>query len=170
MSKLISVVVLLAVINYSFSTICKDASFCEGRQSCCRDERGEMGCCRYENANCCQNGSMCCPTNYICDTVNFNCIPPQNLNQFAMFLEEFQPMAMLETTPAQKTELAFPSPTDIFKCISDIKPVITDITQLVEAVTNGDKEQITNILLNLAKDGYQLGVDCAKILQELLKH
>lgn len=57
--------ILVTLLTFSFSTLCRDGSYCPGLQTCCLTPSG-VGCCPYENAVCCGDGIHCCPWGYQC--------------------------------------------------------------------------------------------------------
>ena len=59
------ILILIIVINFTISTICRDGSTCPGRTTCCLTPRG-VGCCPFVDAVCCSDGINCCPHGFIC--------------------------------------------------------------------------------------------------------
>ena len=158
MSKVIFALTVIALINICVSTICRDGSQCPGTTTCCLTARG-VGCCPFENANCCGDGLHCCPNGYNCDTSGGRCVQ-SGTNKFLTFVS---------TQPATYTPpvLTSPSFSDILKCIMDLKPVVSEVIDLVKVIKNKDTEELKLLLLKLAEDGYVLGADCYKVLKDL---
>ncbi len=159
MSKLIIALTVLALLNICTSTICRDGSKCPGTTTCCLTSSG-VGCCPFENANCCGDGLHCCPSGYNCDVAGGRCTQ-SSTNQF---------LAFVETKPATYTpsmEVTTPSASDVLKCIMDLKPVISEIVDLVKLIKSKDTSMLKDILLKLAADGYNLGTDCYNVIKNL---
>jgi hypothetical protein len=178
MSRLIIAITLLSLFGAAFSTTCKDGSSCPGTYTCCLTPRG-VGCCPYTNANCCGDGLHCCPNGYQCNTAAGTCTKSEGSDEFLTFLSTKGEDLLSHLTPSTKSvesevqvnleSMGTPSVTDIIKCISDIKPVAGEVVEIVTALKNGDTSKITEVLLQLAKDGYQLGTDCAKVIEDIVK-
>lgn len=64
---MLKVFLLSCMIGLAFSTTCRDGSFCPGFSTCCLTPRG-VGCCPYQNANCCGDGLHCCPYGFQCNS------------------------------------------------------------------------------------------------------
>ncbi len=168
MSRIMIAMILLAIVNIAMSTVCRDGSQCPGTSTCCLTPQG-VGCCPYENASCCGDGLHCCPNGYNCDVSGGKCVKSGS-NEF---------LAFIETTPA-KLEESLPatgmlplvqsvSPSDVLKCIYDLKPVASDVIDLVKMIKGGEKSDIEKLLVKLAADGVTLGEACWKVIQELKK-
>ena len=74
--------------------------------------------------------------------------------------------AMFNSAPSKSVylDVAFPSVDDILQCVSDIKPVVTEVEQIVNDFTNGDYQAAIAVLPKLVVDGLKLETDCAKII------
>ncbi len=158
MKKLILAITAFALISASLATDCSDGSVCPGTETCCTTDQG-TGCCPYENAACCSDGLHCCPSGYTCNLAQGSC-DMSSKNEFLTFLETPK-MAKLGAT------LTTPSFSDIYKCIMDIKPAVTDIMAMVEDYKKGDKQALEKELIQLLADGEQLGEDCLKVFKSL---
>jgi hypothetical protein len=163
MSKILLTITLLAIINVCFSTVCKDGSQCDGTCTCCLTSRG-VGCCPYENANCCGDGLHCCPNGFTCDVSGGRCVGGKS-NEF---------LAFLEMTPAKLEEskqvptlpiVGSVNPADVLKCIYDLRPVVSDVIDIVKLIKAGDKQAVEKELLKLAVDGVALGEACWKLIK-----
>lgn len=73
----------LSLISFTFSTQCRDGSYCPGRQTCCLSLYG-VGCCPYEDAICCGDGVHCCPNGFICG--DYSCYKQTGDANLAFFL------------------------------------------------------------------------------------
>jgi hypothetical protein len=56
---------ILCLFQNISCTICRDGSSCPGVSTCCLTSHG-VGCCPYQDANCCGDGIHCCPHGYQC--------------------------------------------------------------------------------------------------------
>jgi hypothetical protein len=156
MSKIIFALTVIALINVTLSTVCRDGSQCPGTTTCCLTSSG-VGCCPFENANCCGDGLHCCPNGYNCDVSGGRCVQSGS-NKFLTFVE---------TSPAKYSPpiVTGPSISDIIKCVSDLKPFITEVIDLVKIIKTKDTSGLKDLLIKLAHDGYDLGVDCYKVIK-----
>jgi hypothetical protein len=161
MSRLLISLTILAMINISLATVCKDGSSCPGTTTCCLTPRG-VGCCQFTNANCCGDGLHCCPSGYYCNASS-QCVKKADTNEFLAFLSvnplEEETMKAVATTPSVPEA----APADLIKCLEDIRPVVKDVETLYEDIKKGDKEAAEQLLLKLAAEGVTLVQDCAKL-------
>ena len=173
MSKLL-ILLLFAIISVSYSIICIDGSYCPGTTTCCLTSIG-VACCPYQNAKCCGNGRSCCPNGYKCNS-NGSCSKVQN--QFLAFLESsdsdsINSANLTESAPADiPNEMSFPSVTDLWKCLSDIKPFASDVYEAIQFWRKGDEEsksKAKELLVKIGLEGVNLGKDCYKVIEEILK-
>ena len=165
MSKSIILISLLAIIGSAFATTCEDKSTCPGVSTCCKTTEG-TGCCPYENASCCDDGLHCCPNGYVCDSKALKCNKAET-NEFLMFLETPK---QEDLTPSIKTPVLVGGITDLLKCFSGVRPVFSDIVEIVNLYNKGDKEGLKNLLIRLAFDGYQVTSDCAAIFTKFIQY
>lgn len=173
MSKLI-ILILFGIISVSFSTVCRDGSQCPGTTTCCLTPSG-VGCCPYENANCCADGLHCCPNGYQCDVTGGRCNKSSG-NEFLTYLESSDSINsanLTESAPADiPNEMSFPSVTDLWKCLSDIKPFASDVYEAIQLWRKGDEEsksKAKELLVKIGLEGVTLGKDCYKVIEEILK-
>ncbi|XP_046864188.1 progranulin-like [Xenia sp. Carnegie-2017] len=53
---------------------CNSTAYCQDGHTCCKLLSGQWGCCPYENAVCCSDGSHCCPEFDTCDVSQGKCL------------------------------------------------------------------------------------------------
>jgi len=76
-----------------------------------------------------------------------------------------------KSTPTPVVKASFPNVTDLIRCLSDIKPVASDVYTAITEYKKGTeegKEKAKQALIDLAKVGVVMGTDCYKVIQELL--
>ena len=178
MSKILIALTILAVISLTTSTICRDGSQCSGTSTCCLTPQG-VGCCPYENASCCADGLHCCPNGFTCDTTGARCVKSSNFDEFLSFLET-EPSTMTSANLSASIDPTLDlfsflpnfdgiSPADLMKCVSDIRPVVSDVIDIVKSYKDGDKSAIEKLILKITADGLTLSKDCWKIIEDLKK-
>ena len=172
MSKLL-ILILLAIISVSLSTVCRDGSSCPGTSTCCLTNVGRVGCCPFENAYCCGDGLKCCPNGYYC--VQDGCRPTKN--QFLTFLESSDSIKAADLTQSAPAEVpnetaSFPSITDLWKCLSEVKPFASDVYDAIQLWRKGDEEskaKAKELLVKIGIEGVSMAKDCYKVIEEILK-
>jgi hypothetical protein len=171
MSKAFYYILIVTLIGLSLSTVCRDGSQCPGTSTCCLTPRG-VGCCPYENANCCGDGLHCCPYGYNCSS-DGKCVQSSG-NKFQLFLAEpiAQEAAVLTpSTPAEEIttkvnfDLSFPSINDIIKCVTDVQPVVKEVIEIVNLLRDGKTDEAMKLLPELAIKGTALVADCGKVVK-----
>ena len=170
MSKAIYSLLLISLVGITLSTLCQDGNTCPGTTTCCLTPSG-VGCCPYDNATCCGDGLHCCPNSYNC--VNNGCrrtgdeftafLATNPINQDYISLTPSSPAKGV--TPAVNVELAFPSISDIIKCVEDIKPLVKDVLEAVNDIKAGNTQAALELLPRLAAEGTALVLDCGKIVK-----
>lgn len=168
MVKIIFGIALLSMIGFTLSTVCKDGSTCPGTTTCCLTPQG-VGCCPYENANCCSDGLHCCPNGYSCNLSQGSCVANKKNSLTFLALGEDKPASLFAPTPAVN---AFPDIKDLYRCLTDIKPVATDIYTAITEYKKGTpegKDNAKKALIDLAQKGVVMGTDCYKVIQEILQ-
>jgi len=168
MAKLFFAIALFAIIGSALSTVCRDGSTCPGTSTCCLTAQG-VGCCPYENANCCGDGLHCCPSGYKCDLSKGACVTQGNAFLSFISLNESAPAKL---TKSETIVGAFPNFGDLMKCLADLKPVAEDIyTAITEwkKGTDEGKSKAKQALIDLAKSGYLMGTDCYKVIEEIME-
>ncbi len=167
MAKILIVLTILALVNLSFSAQCKDNSECPGTTTCCETPKG-VGCCPYENAECCIDGQHCCPSSFTCDVKRGRCAKKENRNEFLAFVDT-TPLESSMHVVVPKSVLRIAAETsnksDILKCITDAKPFANDLSQFYNSITS--YQEVYEILVKIIKDGFILTQDCLKLIEDL---
>jgi hypothetical protein len=173
MARAIYSLLLISLIGLSLSTVCRDGSNCPGTTTCCLTPSG-VGCCPYENAECCGDGLHCCPQGYKC--FNGGCNKTLG-DQFSVFLSsnpaKTEYTLLTPSTPAPvvakstivNANLSSPSINNIIKCVEDIKPVAKVVIEIVNQIKAGNTQAALELITKLVAEGTTLVFDCAKIIE-----
>ncbi|CAI5676317.1 unnamed protein product [Oreochromis niloticus] len=68
------VVICWAVLAVVGADVCPDGGLCKEGETCCNSPENGYGCCRYENAECCDDHIHCCPAGTVCNKALSGCI------------------------------------------------------------------------------------------------
>ncbi|XP_006803151.1 granulin a [Neolamprologus brichardi] len=68
------VVICWAVLAVVGADVCPDGGLCKEGETCCNSPANGYGCCRYENAECCDDHIHCCPAGTVCNKALSGCI------------------------------------------------------------------------------------------------
>ncbi|XP_013764538.1 granulin a isoform X2 [Pundamilia nyererei] len=68
------VVICWAVLAVVGADVCPDGGLCKEGETCCNSPANGYGCCRYENAECCDDHIHCCPEGTVCNKALSGCI------------------------------------------------------------------------------------------------
>ncbi|XP_063328488.1 granulin a [Pelmatolapia mariae] len=68
------VVICWAVLAVVGADVCPDGGLCKEGETCCNSPANGYGCCRYENAECCDDHIHCCPAGTVCNKAVSGCI------------------------------------------------------------------------------------------------
>lgn len=164
MYKFLIAITLFTIFNFCFSTTCRDGSTCPNAFTCCSTPEG-VGCCPYENGNCCADKFHCCPNGFVCDNPGARCY--RIGNEFLSYLETAP--AKLEEVKQEKEVPSLPivgffNPLEILECVISLKPVVTNIMDIYKDYKNGNKDAIKNELMELAAKGILVGKACWKLI------
>ena len=154
MRVLIILVAILAV------TYCDDCPCPKETTTCCAVSAGVWGCCPLVNAVCCSDKQHCCPQNTTCDLEHGRCAP-QSANSFMTYSAKMEKVIYLPKLGN------FKSIADLYKCIMDIKPFVTDIEAVVADYKSGNYEALAKEVVTALHQGYDLGVACYNAIKGL---
>ncbi|XP_026019888.1 granulin a isoform X7 [Astatotilapia calliptera] len=68
------VVICWAALAVVGADVCPDGGLCKEGETCCNSPANGYGCCRYENAECCDDHIHCCPEGTVCNKALSGCI------------------------------------------------------------------------------------------------
>ena len=131
---------------------------CPSGYTDCPTPSGDVGCCPYEGATCCDDKVHCCPANTKCNLSAGTCEFAQQGNDFLAYAGVME-----------RVQVKTPSIGDIIKCVEAASPLVADVKQLIADFQKQDIAAVEKDLETILADGTKAFEVCKKLFDEYKK-